>query len=195
PFGTVAAEAAAAGVPVVASATGGLSEVVLDGETGVLVPPGDVRALAEAVGGLLASPERLRAMGRRAHVEAERFAPGRYADRVEALLPLDLRRLGADVHHVLAIYRAPLRAGVPTVVTVHDVIPLMWPDEYLRTGAIHRMLYAAARRARRVIVPSRAVHEDVRRHLGIPAERIAVVHSAADEHFVPTDASELRGKL
>ena len=86
PFGTVAAEAAAAGLPVVASATGGLSEVVLDGETGVLVPPGDVRALAEAVGGLLASPERLRAMGHRAHVEAERFAPGRYADRVEALL-------------------------------------------------------------------------------------------------------------
>ena len=122
--------------------------------------------------------------------------PNRLAELVEqALLPLDLRRLGADVHHVLSIYRAPLRAGVPTVVTVHDVIPLMWPDEYLRTGAIHRMLYAAARRARRVIVPSRAVREDVRRHLGIPAERIAVVHSAADEHFVPTDASGLRDKL
>src|SRR5205085_7827414 len=79
--------------------------------------------------------------------------PNRAAELAEqALLPFDLRRVRADVHHTLSIYRAPLRPGIPTVVTVHDVIPLMWPEEYMRTGAIHRMLYAAARRARRLIV-------------------------------------------
>jgi glycosyltransferase involved in cell wall biosynthesis len=49
PFGLVAAEAQACGTPVVAFARGGLSEVIMDGVTGFLVPPDDVRAAAEAV--------------------------------------------------------------------------------------------------------------------------------------------------
>jgi glycosyltransferase involved in cell wall biosynthesis len=122
--------------------------------------------------------------------------PNRAAELVEqALLPFDLRRVRADVHHTLSIYRAPLRPGIPTVVTVHDVIPLMWPEEYMRTGTIHRMLYAAARRARRLIVPCEAVRDDVTRHLGVSPERMAVVPSAAGEQFVPTDPSGVRERL
>ena len=49
PFGLAAAEAQACGTPVVAFRRGGLSEVIMDGVTGFLVPPGDVRAAAEAV--------------------------------------------------------------------------------------------------------------------------------------------------
>jgi glycosyltransferase involved in cell wall biosynthesis len=49
PFGVVALEAMAAGKPVVASAVGGLSEVVADGTTGIHVPPGDVSALRDAL--------------------------------------------------------------------------------------------------------------------------------------------------
>ena len=48
PLPNSAIEAAAAGVPVVAAAHGGLPEIVRDGETGVLVPPGDPAALAAA---------------------------------------------------------------------------------------------------------------------------------------------------
>jgi alpha-1,3-rhamnosyl/mannosyltransferase len=142
------------------------------------------------------------AFGRGAGAGAEMTAlrrpplPNRAAELVEqALLPFDLRRVRADVHHTLSIYRAPLRPGIPTVVTVHDVIPLMWPEEYMRTGTIHRMLYAAARRARRLIVPCGAVRDDVAHHLGVPAERMAVVPYAAGEHFVPTDPSGVRGRL
>ena len=50
PFGMVAAEAQACGTPVVAFRRGGLSEVIADGMTGFLVPPGDLEAAAAAVG-------------------------------------------------------------------------------------------------------------------------------------------------
>jgi D-inositol-3-phosphate glycosyltransferase len=53
PFGRTALEAMACGVPVVAYAVGGLAESVIDGVTGVLVPPHDVRALAGALRGVL----------------------------------------------------------------------------------------------------------------------------------------------
>ncbi len=53
----VALEAAAAGVPVVATAVGGTPEVVADGETGFLVPPGDPAALAATVTELLRVPD------------------------------------------------------------------------------------------------------------------------------------------
>jgi glycosyltransferase involved in cell wall biosynthesis len=49
PFGLAAAEAQACGTPVVAFGRGGLQEVIVDGVTGFLVPPGDVPAAAEAV--------------------------------------------------------------------------------------------------------------------------------------------------
>ena len=49
PFGMAAAEAQACGTPVVAFRRGGLSEVIVDGVTGFLVPPDDVRAACEAV--------------------------------------------------------------------------------------------------------------------------------------------------
>ncbi len=53
PFGIVALEAMAAGRAVIASQTGGLTDIVLPGETGLLVPPGDVTALRQALGRLL----------------------------------------------------------------------------------------------------------------------------------------------
>jgi glycosyltransferase involved in cell wall biosynthesis len=62
-LGLSALEAMAAGVPVVASSIGGLKEVVVHGETGLLIPPGDPAALADALKTLLADPERRRAMG------------------------------------------------------------------------------------------------------------------------------------
>lgn len=60
-FGRVPAEAQAMGRPIIATRHGGACETVIDQETGLLVPPGDVDALAKAIGEALALPADLRA--------------------------------------------------------------------------------------------------------------------------------------
>lgn len=72
-FGMVAAEAMAAGVPVVAAAAGSLPEVVDAPRGGVLVEPGDPKALAQAAAELVASAARREALSRSARESAERF--------------------------------------------------------------------------------------------------------------------------
>ncbi|MEO3777151.1 glycosyltransferase family 1 protein [Micromonospora sp. B11E3] len=62
-FGQTLQEAAASGVPVVAPASGGPVDLVRTGETGLLVPPGDAEALADAVAALAADPARRAAYG------------------------------------------------------------------------------------------------------------------------------------
>lgn len=87
-------EAAACGLPVVATDVGGVREVVEDGRTGFLVPPGDPEALAGAMARLMAlPPPRRAAMGQaaRGYVEA-RYALERVVDRWEALYRDLLRR-------------------------------------------------------------------------------------------------------
>ena len=64
-------EAMAAGLPVVASAVGGVPEIVRDGETGILVPPGEPAALAAAIGALIADPARRRRLGEAGRRRAE----------------------------------------------------------------------------------------------------------------------------
>jgi starch synthase len=63
PLGIVNLEAMACGTAVVGSQVGGIPEVVVDGETGLLVPPGDPAALAAALNALVLDPARAAAMG------------------------------------------------------------------------------------------------------------------------------------
>lgn len=79
PFGLVALESAACGRPVLASAVGGLRETVLDGITGVLVPPRAPRQLAAAARVLLADPKLRARLGSAAAVHAAQFSWSRIA--------------------------------------------------------------------------------------------------------------------
>jgi len=79
-------EAMAVGLPVVATAVGGTPEVVVDGVTGLLVPPRDPEALAEAIIALLQDRERAEAMGRTGQERVERyFTVERMVQKTEAL--------------------------------------------------------------------------------------------------------------
>jgi glycosyltransferase involved in cell wall biosynthesis len=72
PFGRAVAEAQGCGLPVIAFAAGGVVEIVAHGETGVLVPAGDIRAFADAMEGFVNAPEKIAAMGRAARDRAFR---------------------------------------------------------------------------------------------------------------------------
>lgn len=79
-----AIEAAVSALPIVASRVGGLPELIQERKTGLLVPVGDERALAEAFAQLLADPGRARCMG--------------LAAREHAIATFDIRRMADDYH-------------------------------------------------------------------------------------------------
>jgi glycosyltransferase involved in cell wall biosynthesis len=85
-FGMVAVEGALAGLPVIASATGGLQEIVEPGRTGFLAPAGDAPALARYLRILLADPALARRMGEAGRANALlRYTIEATTDRYERL--------------------------------------------------------------------------------------------------------------
>lgn len=91
-FGIVFLEANACGTPVIGARAGGVPDAIVDGETGLLVPPDDPEALARAILELLGNPERALAMGNagRQRVEADFNWPAvskRIANLLEKHLP------------------------------------------------------------------------------------------------------------
>jgi glycosyltransferase involved in cell wall biosynthesis len=101
------------------------------------------------------------------------------------------RPRGVDVYHSPWIDGAALRAPIPQVVTLHDLVPLKRRAEYLRTGVRFRLRYAAIGRAERVIVPTHAVAADAVELLGIPEERVVVVSEAPVRAMYPRPADEV----
>ncbi len=81
-LGMTAIESQLSGTPVVAFASGGLTDIVVDGRSGFLVPPGDVEALAAALDRLLDLPDQGSALGLAGRAHAlEQFSPAPVARR------------------------------------------------------------------------------------------------------------------
>ncbi len=83
PFGIVALEAMSMGKPLVAARSGGLIDIVAEGETGLLVPPGDPQELRAAIQFLLDHPERREQMGKLAKERVLQFQAQAVLSRFE----------------------------------------------------------------------------------------------------------------
>jgi len=101
------------------------------------------------------------------------------------------RPRGVDLFHAPRVEAALLRCAIPQVVTIHDLVILKRPGEYLRTGLRYRLRFLAASRAVRVIVPTHVVAADVVSRLDVDPERIVVVGEAAAPAFRPRPADEV----
>jgi glycosyltransferase involved in cell wall biosynthesis len=99
-FGIPAIEAGASGLPVVASAAGGLVDTIVPGRTGLLVPPGDVPALADALDALLSNPSRARSLGRAARDHVAAFAWDHIADTLAGYYEEVLSSGGRDAARI-----------------------------------------------------------------------------------------------
>lgn len=110
PFGRVLIEAMGEGIPVVGTRAGGVPEIVTEGASGLLYEVGDVRALADRIGELIAQPARRLDMGRAAYDRARReFGIASTVAKVEALYR-ELR---------------PGRTAGPRVAIAHDYLNQM----------------------------------------------------------------------
>ena len=78
-------EALALGLPIVATAVGGVPEAVTTDENGILVPPRDPGALADAMAALASDPGRRRRLGANAAASASRYDIGRTVTRLETV--------------------------------------------------------------------------------------------------------------
>jgi glycosyltransferase involved in cell wall biosynthesis len=116
---------------------------------------------------------------RRFYEQDQRFAP--LVDQI--LCPWDLARLRPHVHHAFSIHYVSWRLPCPSVVTILDVIPLIFPKQYMQTGLKHRMLYRFVRRADHILTISEHARNDIHRLLGIPLDKITVAYLAADDRF------------
>jgi alpha-1,3-rhamnosyl/mannosyltransferase len=112
------------------------------------------------------------------------------AERGSEIVPTHRPRR-ADCYHSPWIDGALLRPRLPVIVTLHDMIPMKRPGEYLRSGLRFRMRYLAVERATRVIVPTDVVAGDAIELLNLAPERVDVIPEAPDQAFHPRPESEI----
>ena len=100
--------------------------------------------------------------------------------------PRACRRQGVEIAHV-PYFASPFFPTTPTVVTVHDLIPMLLPAYRgsILVRLYTRLVAAAARKADIVLTDSEASKQDIVRLLDIPAERVRVIYLAVDDIYQP----------
>jgi glycosyltransferase involved in cell wall biosynthesis len=102
--------------------------------------------------------------------------------------PRACKKLGVDVAHV-PYFGSPLSPTRPTVVTIHDLIPMVLP-EYRGNFLVRlytALVAAAAPQARLILADSQASKTDITRKLGVTKEQVRVIYLAPAPHFQPAE--------
>ncbi|HEY52013.1 MAG TPA: glycosyltransferase family 4 protein [Caldilineae bacterium] len=110
----------------------------------------------------------------------------------QLFLPQAARRDRLSLLHGLA-YAAPLLGHIPTVITVHDLSFLLFPEAFRPGNRLYlsQMTAQSCKRARRVIAVSQATANDLTQLLGIPRTKIDVVYNGVDSIYRPLPAAEV----
>lgn len=140
-----------------------------------------------AVACQLADEERYRRLAPDAAIVAGPVGLGHRTERLaweQSGLPVVAQRVAADVLH-MPYYSMPLRPGLPTVVTIHDVTFFTDPERYTPTSvrSLKSATMTSARQATRLIVPSNATRDDLVRMLDINPARIDVAYHGVDHNL------------
>ena len=181
-------EAAACGVPVVATAVGGVRELVEDGVTGVLVPAGDASALAKTLEQFIGNPQLRARFGQAARQRAEaKFSVARQVDQLLALWSEVLATGAATDVFVSDPFRAGTDPSMPTLALALDAIQakeelkrrlprLSGEDGKLRLKAIRVIRHKPGKRC--------VVEYDVRvQRPGAPSETVTVIGKTRAKRF------------
>lgn len=164
------------------------------GELAHLDPPGGIAVLVSSDGRHLVPevPDSWRL------IEVE--ASG-YSAREQLVVPWAARRAGIDVLHV-PHYVTPLLFPGRLVVTVHDIIHVLFPEflpHRLGFGYARFLIRLAVRRARRVVTVSETTASDLRRLFGASGDRLRVIPNGVHESFFtpvdPTGEAARRARL
>ncbi|MBO9369493.1 MAG: glycosyltransferase, partial [Chloroflexi bacterium] len=102
-----------------------------------------------------------------------------FALRQQWAVPRILARLRADLYHS-PYYLMPYRVGRPTVLTVHDLIPLLFPRQSTWQARLlfRWALSLALRASHRVIAVSESTARDLQQYFHTPSERVSVIPEA-----------------
>jgi len=168
------------------------SELILFGDRSIPSPPnslspsggeGRVRGREVVCGSAPADRGRERGM------KFVRVCAPIYSLAEQIRMPLAVAGRGLSVFHC-PHYNAPLAVGAPLIITVHDLIHLLFPEylpspRWLSRAYAEMQLRAACARATLVLTDSENTKRDLMKHLGIIPKKIKVVQLGVDENFAP----------
>lgn len=155
----------------------------VDGLLGALAPTGTELAVACQLG----DEDRYARLAPGATVVAGPVGLGHRSEHLawgQSGLPVVAEQVGADVIH-MPNYSMPLRPGLPTVVTIHDLSFFTDPERYTPISAmsLKSATKASAQQATRLIVPSNSTRDELVRVLGIDPARIDVAYHGVDHRL------------
>lgn len=115
---------------------------------------------------------------------------------MQCILPLHLAQIHVQVGHFTNSV-APLFSPCPTVLTIHDMTLWLFPQYHygLRLLSMRPFIPLAVRRAAAIIAVSQATKQDIVRILGVPPEKVRVIHEAPAPAFQPLDTETARALL